>query len=332
MTDKAMTTTEGRELTAAARLEALINMVAPEHGGSGMVAASSARVYRDTFKRWAKWAADNGLDPLSLNYSTVAAYMADRETSKASRQRELSALRTLAKLLAVVDYANPARKAALESLKLLKLRAAAEGVSQERQRRALGPAEADRMLRVWAADPTPSGKRNRAIIATFLLTGLRRAELAALQWASIDFHNGTIAVRHGKGDKPRDVAIYGAEALEALKAWQLAQPTGYKAVFVNLRKGDHFTGDKPMTTTSLYRIVTATAKAARVGHVKPHDLRRTLATELLSTGEAVHNVQAQLGHSDSSTTLNNYAVEADARERRKAGKLRYGASFTKRDK
>jgi integrase len=79
-----------------------------------------------------------------------------------------------------------------------------------------------------------------------------------------------------------------------------------------------------MTATSIYRIVTATALLARLGHVKPHDLRRTLATELLNTGETVHNTGAQLGHADSSTTLNNYAVAAEAVDRRKRGKVRYG--------
>jgi len=342
MTSRKLTVVEAQPKAVAttAQLEALIELIAPT-GGGGMVAATSARVYRDTFKRWKRWAAANKVDALALNYNTVAAYLAERETTKASRQRELSALRKLAEVLAIVDYSNPARKAALDSLKLLKLRAAAEGIGQERQRRALNPAEADRMLRYWRevplADPEakpskrPTGatwptlaKRNRAIVATLLLTGLRRAELATLRWEAIDFHNGTITVRHGKGDKPRQAAIYGAEALEALKAWQLAQPAGYGYVFVNLRKGGHFTTDKPMTATSIYRIVAATALAAAVGHVKPHDLRRTLATELLTTGEAVHNVSAQLGHSDSSTTLNNYAVETEARERRKRGKVRYG--------
>jgi len=343
MTSRKLTVVEAQPKAVAttAQLEALIELIAPTGGGSGMVAASSARVYRDTFKRWARWAADNGLDAMALNYTTVADYLRNRPATKASQQRELAALRTLAKVLAVVDYANPARKAAYESLKLLKLRTTAEAVKRERQRRALNPAEAYNMLRVWRDVPTieagskpkdrPRGavwptvaKRNRAIVATLLLTGIRRAELAALRWEHIDFTAGTMAIRHGKGDKARDVAIYGQEALEALQAWQQAQPAGYGYVFVNLRKGGNFTGDKPMTATSIYRIVTATALLARLGHVKPHDLRRTLATELLNTGETVHNTGAQLGHADSSTTLNNYAVAAEAVDRRKRGKVRYG--------
>ena len=48
-----------------------------------------------------------------------------------------------------------------------------------------------------------------------------------------------------------------------------------------------------------------------MGHVKPNDLRRTLATELLEAGAPVHHVQAQLGH-------------ANTQVRRRSGRVRYG--------
>lgn len=319
MTDHALiTTTDAVPTTdALATFEQLTRLVT-----SGK-APTSARVYQDTYNRWAAWALDNGLSPLDLHYNTVSAYLSERQVSKGSKQRELAALRTLAEMLAIADYQNPARRAAYESLKMLKVQTNTTNPT-DRPRRALSPADADRLLRVWADDPTPRALRNQAIVATLLLTGLRRAELVALTWHDVDFENGVITVRHGKGDKARQVAVYGRAALDALEAWKRAQPSGYQHVFVPLRKGGHFTGDKPMTTTDVYRVVTATAEKAGVGHVKPHDLRRTLATELLSNGAPVHDVQAQLGHANANTTLNNYAVAADARERRKSGRVRYG--------
>jgi integrase len=316
----------GHDLTGASpEFHRLVEMIAPlDAHTAGMVAPSSARVYRDTYARWERWTAENGLSPLDIHFSTVGAYLADRDGTKASKQRELSALRTLAKTLQIVDPGNPARAAAYESLRLLKVRATGESRQAERDRRALSPAEADRLLRVWKDDQTPRGKRNRALIAVLLLAGLRREELTALTWIDIDFQNGVIHVRHGKGDKTRDAALYGTEGLEALKAWQMEQPTGYKNVFVNLRKGGTFTGDNAMSTTAVWKVVDETADQAGLGHVKPHDLRRTLATELLETGAPVHHVQHQLGHADSSTTLNNYTGETDARQRRRTGRVRYG--------
>jgi integrase len=270
------------------------------------------------------WADQNGIDPLDIKFATAGRFLSERAGTKSSKQRELAALRTLAKTLQIVDFGNPARAAAYESLKLLKVDATGESKKSERQRRALTPAEADKLLRVWRDDESTRGRRNRAIIAVLLLSGVRREELTAIRWRDIDMANGVIKIRHGKGDKARDAALYGQEAIESLKVWQMEQPTGYKTVFVNLRKGDHFTEDKPMTTTSIWKVVDETAKQAGLGHIKPHDLRRTLATELLETGAPVHHVQQQLGHANSATTLNNYTGETDARQRRKSGRVRYG--------
>jgi integrase len=236
-------------------------------------------------------------------------------------------LRKAAEVLAIVDYANPVRRAAYESLKLLKARSIVASRAHERERRALTPAEADRMLRVWPAasreDANPVlAARYQAIISLFLLAGLRRESLANLTWQDIDFENGTLALRHAKGDETDDVAIFGG--LDELWAWQACQPAGYRFAFVPLRKGGHFMGDHPMSTTDLWRVVTETALRAGIGHVKPHDLRRTLATELLNTGMPTHEVQHQLMHKHASTTLDNYTGRADARARRNAGRVRYG--------
>lgn len=62
-----------------------------------------------------------------------------------------------------------------------------------------------RMLVVIGQDSF-HGYRNRAIILTFLDTGLRLSELAAIRQADIDFNNGIIKVM-GKGHKERFVKV-----------------------------------------------------------------------------------------------------------------------------
>ena len=332
MMENALTDTLTNTLESAQAFDRLTDMIAPvDPNVPGMVAPSSARVYRNTFAAWQRYAESAGIDSLDLNFSTVRDFLTVTPGAKSTQQRRLSALRKLAEVAAIADPSNPIRKAAYDSLKLLKTKYAATDAGHERQRRALSPAEADRLLReaqrrvTEAADhELAKAKRDRAIVATLLLTGLRRAELATLRWRDIDFANGVITVRHGKGDKAREAAIYSQAALDALKAWQMEQPTGYSYVVVRVRRGGVFTGDLPVDTTSIWRVVTNIAEAAGLGHLKPHDLRRTLATELLATGDAVHHVQAQLGHENASTTLDNYAVSVDARQRRKAGRVRYG--------
>jgi integrase len=311
-------TTNQNILIGNADFDQLVDMM------SGTVAESSYRVYRATYDQWKAWAVQRGINPLEVNFSTVGAFLADREGTKASKQRELSALRQLAKMLQILDFENPARRAAYESLGMLKVKTTDQSRDNERQRRALEPHEADKLLRVWREDASIKGKRNRAIIAVLLLSGLRREELTALHWRDIDFTNGVISIRHGKGDKSRQAALFGTEALDALKMWQMEQPIGYSSIFVNLRKGDHFTGDHAMSTTAIWNVVTESAERAGIGHVHPHMLRRTLATELLDQGAPVNHVRDQLGHTNSSTTLNNYTPEIEARQRRKSGRVRYG--------
>lgn len=302
--------------------EALVSAV------GGMVSASSARVYRDTLRRWQVWADSQGIGVLDLNYNTVRQFLADGSQSKASQQRDLAALRKAADVLAILDFTDPARRAAAESLRLLKVQSPDAPAAHGRQRRALSAKEADRMLHVWDGNEPPGvhpnlAARNRALIAVLLLTGLRRAEAAALEWADVDFDNGVIHVVCGKGGKARDAAVYGDAALEALRAWQMCLPRDCRHVFVAVNKAGQIGADRALTTTAIYDVVVQTAQIAGVGKVAPHDLRRTLITELLATGAALQDVQAQAGHARGSTTL-RYAIATDARRRRASGRVRYG--------
>jgi integrase/recombinase XerD len=155
-----------------------------------------------------------------------------------------------------------------------------------------------------------------------LLTGVRRSEAAALLWADIDFENGVLTIRHGKGDKRREVPIAGDFALAALRTWQMEQPTGYRNVFIPVKRGGSVGQDKPITGTDVYRIVKATETASGV-EFKPHDCRRTFITEALAMGAPLATVQAAAGHARGETTL-HYAQAVDARRARKELKLRYG--------
>jgi len=296
---------------------------------AGLPSVNSQRVYGQTYRAWASWAADNGLGALDLLPGNVALFLTAAPTSKATRQRQLSALRRLAQkahTLALLTDPEVARK--FEALRALladvKAPAPVEPV-EARDGVALAARDANKLLRVWAAldrAPTLADMRNRALVALLLATGLRRSEAAGLRWAQVDFDNGVIVGLVGKGDKRRDVAIVGDFALEALADWQLAQPGGYAHVFTPLERGNRPGADRPLSGTDIYRIMQATATAAGVAF-KPHDLRRTFITEALANGTPVQQVQAQAGHARGDTTL-SYARAIDARRARKTIKLGYG--------
>jgi integrase len=231
----------------------------------------------------------------------------------------LSALRKLAQMFYILTPTEETRRI-IEALKLIKVPSGGDS-GQERSRRALAPSQADKVLRVWH-EGTKTHRRNNALIAVLALGALRRSEAAALRWQDVDFENGVLTVRHGKGDKAREVPLAGDFAVEALRAWQMAQGAGREFVFCPMRKGDHLGTDRPISGTDVYRIVKATEARSGV-EFRPHDLRRTFITEALATGTPLATVQAAAGHARGETTL-RYAQAVDARRARKELKLRYG--------
>lgn len=283
------------------------------------VADSSARVYQDTYNSWLRWAIVHDVDPLAINGQTVRAFLSDQHVAVTTRQRMLSAMRTAAQVLATVDYTNPARRAAYETMKMVKA-PKTNANSNERKRRALTPDQVERLYDVWLEDSLLH-VRNQALITVMFSSGARRAEITALQWGDVNLDEGVIHIRHGKGDAERYAALFGDLVIRSFDHWK--HRSGERSfVFCPLDKYGNLGADRSMSADNLYRIVTQTGLAAGV-EWKPHDARRTLATELLNMGMSTAEVQAQLGHADAATTL-RYAQSGSAAQRRKSTTLRYG--------
>jgi integrase len=173
--------------------------------------------------------------------------------------------------------------------------------SDETTHTALGKIQARDMLD--AIDTaTSAGKRDYAIILCLLKTGLRRAELVALNRDDIkvvDGHHVAI-IEHGKGDKRRIVKLRVdvwrglADYLEVL-----SPATGDVPLFVSFRYGDHPTSRR-LTDKAIELIVKKYAPEGT--DLTPHGLRATFATLALESGASLHQVQYALGHADPRTT------------------------------
>jgi hypothetical protein len=110
------------------------------------VAASSARIYRQTFTLWASYAHEASLHPIDLRPAHVLAFLGAQDVTKATRQRQLSALRKLAQMAWVLSGSDEARRVQ-EALTMVKVPTRGSN-GHERARRALQPREADKVLRV----------------------------------------------------------------------------------------------------------------------------------------------------------------------------------------
>jgi integrase/recombinase XerD len=176
-------------------------------------------------------------------------------------------------------------------------------------RRIPGTLTPDEVARLLAA---PAGGdayalRDRAILEVFYSSGLRVSELTGLTLQQIDLESGFVRV-FGKGAKERVVPL-GGKAREALAVYLAAG----RARFVKPRTGSQlFLSERgrAISRIMVWVLVKKYAKLAGIARpVKPHLLRHSFATHLLSGGADLRAIQEMLGHANLSTTQIYTAVE-----------------------
>ncbi len=164
----------------------------------------------------------------------------------------------------------------------------------------------DSLKRLLEAPDTShdSGIRDRALLETLFSTGLRVAEIAALNKDSINLDRQEFSVI-GKGSKER-VVFLSDSAVHWLDLYLARRKDSFKPLFVRYQgKIDVTPGGEKMRLTprSIERIVEKYVKGTGLSiKATPHTLRHSFATDLLINGADIRSVQEMLGHSNISTT------------------------------
>jgi integrase/recombinase XerC len=146
----------------------------------------------------------------------------------------------------------------------------------------------------------PEGARDRAMFELLYSSGLRLAELIALDAADgrLDLKQAEVTVT-GKGGKTRTVPV-GGRARDALRDWLkaralLAAPQE-RALFVGAR-------GRRIAAGTVQARLRAWAKRQGLGDsVHPHMLRHSFASHVLQSSQDLRAVQEMLGHASISTT------------------------------
>jgi site-specific recombinase XerD len=163
------------------------------------------------------------------------------------------------------------------------------------------------------ANLTPRGvrggpTRDVAVITLFLYSGLRVAELSALDRSDVDFVNETVLVRRGKGGAARLLPLHPIAA-RAIQEYLVTRFDTEQALFLSrlTRRISH---------RQVQRTVLAIARGAGLDkHVTPHKLRHTFATLLLERGADLRVIQELLGHASIATTqIYTHVVQAHKRK------------------
>ncbi|MEL6301636.1 MAG: tyrosine recombinase XerC [Pseudomonadota bacterium] len=180
----------------------------------------------------------------------------------------------------------------------------ADGVSAPKPSKRLpGTLDADTMAALLSFKPdTPIAARDLAMMELFYSSGLRLAELVALDLNDINLQDQTARVI-GKGSKERVVPV-GKAARVALRHWQ-----GQRVAFApTLAHADR----QPMFVTAAGKRISNRAVQDRVRYwarrqgidarIYPHLFRHSCATHVLESSRDLRGVQELLGHADIGTT------------------------------
>ncbi len=152
-----------------------------------------------------------------------------------------------------------------------------------------------------AADPSPTARRDAALIALLVGAGLRREEAVTLNLADLDAGRETLVVT-GKGGVVRDVPL-APGVRRAVSAWLAVRGDMDGPLLTPMSKEVPRVAvlGRPMSVNA----VAAAVKRRFAGDgddVRPHDLRRTFVGDLLDAGADLSAVSKIVGHANPATT------------------------------
>jgi site-specific recombinase XerD len=145
----------------------------------------------------------------------------------------------------------------------------------------------------------------RVVVEVLAHTGLRVGELCDLEHDAVIEMGKAWWLRVPVGKLHNDRFVPLLPSLVALLA-------EWTATHANDRTGRMLTKDgQPLNRHQITRIVNRVAKDAGVGHIHPHQLRHTLATQAINRGMRLEAIAALLGHRSLRMTM-TYARIANA--------------------
>ena len=190
-------------------------------------------------------------------------------------------------------------------------------------------------------------------LLTVLELGLRRGELAGLEWDNIDFKNNIVDIKNNlvytntsvivdtpKTEEGKRSIYISDELLEELKKHKKIQSIN-KLQYGSLHEENKFNNKNynfiftwengkyihpNYFTLKFSRLI----KISNINKkVRFHDIRHTNATLLLKQGVDFKIIQARLGHSDISTTLNIYSHVTTEMQKSATEKLKSLITYSK---
>ena len=265
----------------------------------GMVANPHTRTaYKHAVKQFLAWCTQSGLTLTAIMPGHVGRYMAAHPGSPATKKQHLAAIRKLFDQL-VVRHAivlNPAHSVRGERY------AVTEGKTPM-----LPVEQATKLIASVDHAADVVGLRDRAVLGVLSFTAARSGAVAKLRVEDF-YHDGTqwLLRFREKGGKDRPVPVrHDLEQWlrEYVKAAGISvEQKGHPLFRSAIGKTGRLSG-KALSYVYVWRMVKRRLKAAGLNRMfSPHSFRVKVATDLLTQGVPLEDVQHLCGHSDPRTT------------------------------
>jgi len=270
----------------------------------------TVRSYRNAMVLLLRFVADrtgkapSALDWEDLDAETISAFLdhleADRHNTARSRNSRLAAVRSLF------------RYAALRHPEHAQLIAQVLAIPQKRSDKKqiafLEPEEVDALLAApdrgrWV------GRRDHALLALAVQTGLRLSELIGLRCTDVELVSGPHVRCEGKGRKQRCVPLTSSN-VAILRVWLRERGGGPDDPVFPTSTGRRLSDDAVAARVTLYGSIAAEhCSSLNSKRLTPHVMRHTCAMNLLRQGVDVAVIALWLGHTDLRST--NAYLHAD---------------------
>jgi integrase/recombinase XerD len=285
--------------------------------GQRAASPNTVAAYKQTFRLLLAFAAQrvgkapSALDIGELDAALIAAFLAylahDRHNSPATRNNRLAAIHSLFGYLA---RQHPEHAASIQRVLAIPLKRTERNLVTY-----LTEPEVDALLGV-CDKTTWTGRRDHALFALTIQTGLRISELAGLTRQDITLGTGANVHTVGKGRKQRRTPLVPTTRA-VLKVWLSERPGAAADPLFPTTTGARMSRDAIERRLAHHvALAGATCPSISTKRVTMHTLRHTAAMRLLLAGNDVTVIALWLGHEQLATT--NIYLHADMTHKQQA--------------
>lgn len=275
---------------------------------ASQLAPSSIAMYQRDVLAYRDYAERENLDALSPQtlMRWRDALVTETRMSPNTINRMLSAVKRLMKEAATREKIPEALEAKFRRVEGVKEKALKNRLKVHARTRI----EPEDMRRLCNSPDTSTvmGVRDRALLAVLASSAVRAEELASLTWQQVQKQkDGYILLVRGKTDTDYRQAPLSVEAYRLLMEWKEKRPFATPYVFTSFSGNRQIPLEKQLSNNAVWKIVTHYAEKCELAHIKPHDFRRFVGTQLAA--KDLRDAQVALGHKDVSTTAKHYVLD-----------------------